>query len=578
MRFPSRAVSREDEGNVRKLTFLRLVVATLVVGAAIVVLQVGGVSQPVGALYGLLGAIYLITASIYLAFRAGAPLPTLIWIEIVLDCAVLTMILHYSGGSSSLFAILYILPILCGGAYFQVSGGLTTAVLATVVYAVYTLLEFGGRLGQVSNARALPAEGASSPLLRGYLSMAVFVLTGLFSGCLSGYVRRKKEELLDKERELQRMQHHTDNIIMNVSSGLIVMNMAGEIVTCNPAAAIILELQAAGELEGRLIQDTIPHMSALVQELEGALATGLPRRRHELEVRRRDGTVLPLGISISLLKAESGERRGVVAIFQDLTEVHHMREKVRRADKMAAIGELSTAIAHEIRAPLASICGSIEMLAGELTLSGDNRKLMELVLNESDRLDRIITDFLEFARLRKPAFEPVDVERCLNEVLMLLRHSTDLNTNISIEITSNAPHACVNADDEQIRQVFLNLVINACEAIADGGRLAIRIDTVMKALREGSHTEECVSIEFENTGPAIPEDVLPHIFEPFYTTKEGGTGLGLAIVARIVESHYGHVRVASAEGRGAVFSVVLPVYGGCGARHEEVFQEEFISF
>jgi signal transduction histidine kinase len=100
----------------------------------------------------------------------------------------------------------------------------------------------------------------------------------------------------------------------------------------------------------------------------------------------------------------------------------------------------------------------------------------------------------------------------------------------------------------------------------------------MKALREGSHTEECVSIEFENTGPAIPEDVLPHIFEPFYTTKEGGTGLGLAIVARIVESHYGHVRVASAEGRGAVFSVVLPVYGGCGARHEEVLQEEFISF
>jgi two-component system sensor histidine kinase PilS (NtrC family) len=319
-------------------------------------------------------------------------------------------------------------------------------------------------------------------------------------------------------------------------------------------------------------------MSALVQELEGALATGLPRRRHELKVRRRDGTVLPLGISISLLKVESGERRGVVAIFQDLTEVHHMREKVRRADKMAAIGELSTAIAHEIRAPLASICGSIEMLAEELTLSGDNRKLMELVLKESDRLDRIITDFLEFARLRKPAFEPVDVERCLNEVLMLLRHSTDLNTNISIEITSNAPHACVNADDEQIRQVFLNLVINACEAIADGGRLTIRIDTVMKALREGSHTEECVSIEFENTGPAIPEDVLPHIFEPFYTTKEGGTGLGLAIVARIVESHYGHVRVASAEGCGTVVSVVLPVYGGCGARHEEVFQEEFISF
>jgi two-component system sensor histidine kinase PilS (NtrC family) len=578
MRFPSRAVSREDEGNVRKLTSLRLVVATLVVGAAIVVLQVGGVPQPVGALYILLGAIYLITASMYFAFRAGAPLSILVWIEIISDCAVLTMILHYSGGSSSQFAILYILPILCGGACFQVSGGLTTAALATVVYAAYNVLEFGGYLGPVSNARTLPVESASSPLLRGYLYLAVFVLTGLFSGSLSNYVRRKKEEVEDKKRELQRMQHHTDNVIMNVSSGLIVMDMAGEVVTCNPAAATILELRPAEELKGQLIQDAIPHMSALVQELEGALATGLPRRRHELEVRKRDGTVLPLGISISLLKTEHGEKRGVVAIFQDLTEVHEMREKVRRADKMAAIGELSTAIAHEIRAPLASICGSIEMLAGELTLSGDNRKLMELVLKESDRLDRIITDFLEFARLRKPALEPVEVEQCLNEVVMLVRHSTDLNTNISIEIKSNAPHACVHADDEQIRQVFLNLVINACEAIADGGRLTIRIDTVMKALREGTRSEECVSIEFENTGPAIPDDVLPHIFEPFYSTKEGGTGLGLAIVVRIVESHYGNVRVASAEGHGAVFSVVLPVYKGCGARHEEVLQEESISF
>ena len=127
-----------------------------------------------------------------------------------------------------------------------------------------------------------------------------------------------------------------------------------------------------------------------------------------------------------------------MAIFQDLTEVHLMRDKVRRADKMAAIGELSTAIAHEIRAPLASICGSIEMLAGELQLSGDNKKLMELVLKESDRLDRIITDFLEFARSRKPSFEPVDVEQCLREVLMLLRHSSEFDARISIEFVSNA--------------------------------------------------------------------------------------------------------------------------------------------
>jgi two-component system sensor histidine kinase PilS (NtrC family) len=319
-------------------------------------------------------------------------------------------------------------------------------------------------------------------------------------------------------------------------------------------------------------------MNALVQELEGALVTGSARRRHELEVRRSDGTELPLGISISLLRGESGEKRGVVAIFQDLTEVHSMRERVRRADKMAAIGELSTAIAHEIRAPLASICGSIEMLAGELDLSGDNRKLMDLVIKESDRLDRIITDFLEFARLRRPGFEPVDVEACLNEVLMLLKHSSGIGSKVSIEVVSNAPHACIYADDEQIRQVILNLIMNACEAMVDGGRLMIRIDAARSVPRDGSSPAECIVIDFQNNGPAIPDSVLPHVFEPFYTTKEGGTGLGLAIVARIVESHFGHVRVTSSPEHGTTFSVALPVYSGGTRTHTEDFQEEFISF
>ncbi|MDD4858166.1 MAG: PAS domain S-box protein, partial [Candidatus Krumholzibacteria bacterium] len=482
----------------RKLTYLRLMAATLVVGAAIIVLQLGGDGGRTGILYGLLAAIYLSTALAYLAFRAGAPFGVIAWSEAVLDCAVITLILHFSGGSDSHFAVLYVLPILLGAAYFQVAGGLTTAGIATASYVVYSMLEAGGYVFPARYGGASAAENLSQALLRCYLFMAVFVLTGLFSGHMSAYVRKRGDELASKERELERVRLHADSIIMNVSSGLIVTGALGEIATCNPAARDILGLALEGDFTGRLVQDVIPHMGALVQELEGALESGSPRRRHELEVRRKDGAVLPLGISISLLRGENGEKRGVVAIFQDLTEVHRMRELVRRADKMAAVGELSTAIAHEIRAPLASICGSIEMLAGELALSGDNRKLMDLVVKEADRLDRIITDFLEFARLKRPAFEPVDVEACLNEVLLLLRHSSDLSRNVSIEVKSGSPHACVYADDEQIRQVFLNLIMNAHEAMPDGGRLTMRIDTVIKALRDGGCPEECVAIDFEN--------------------------------------------------------------------------------
>jgi len=559
----------------RKLVFLRLVVATLVVGAAVVVLQYGEGGAAAGSLYGLLGVIYLATGSMYLAARAGVNARTLVWGTIAVDCAVLTCIMHFSGGSASPFATLFILPILLGGLWFETSGGLATAALATAAYLAYNVLEFGGRV----HPRGFSIhESAGDPLLRGYLLMAVFVLAGLLSGSFAARVRRKGEELSRAENELRRVRLNTDSIITNVSSGLVVTKMTGEIVTCNPAAERILGLRPGGGAAGRLIHDVIPHMHPLVQELESAIATGTQRRRHELEVRRLDGSVLPLGISISFIRGEEGETRGAVAIFQDLTEVHRMREKVRSADKMAAIGELSTAIAHEIRAPLASICGSIDMLAQELELSGDNRRLMELVVKESDRLDRIITDFLEFARLRSPDFEPVDVERCLDEVLLLLRHSTGIGRDAAVEVRSGAPHACVYADDEQIRQVFLNLIMNACEAMGPSGRLTIRIETVVKSLREGAGPETCVAVDFVNTGPAIPPEALPRIFEPFFTTKEGGTGLGLAIVARIVESHGGHVRAASVEGQGAVFTVILPVCAGSQTTREASLQETFIGF
>jgi two-component system sensor histidine kinase PilS (NtrC family) len=576
MDFLSRAFSHEAGGKLRKLTFLRLVLATLVVGAAILVLQLVDESQSIGSLYALLGVIYLSTGLIYLASRAGASWTSLLWIEIVVDCAVLTMILNFSGGSASHFAVLYILPILVGGVYLQTLGGLVTAALATAMYAAYNLLERGGVLHPVSGE---PGEGnGADPLLRGYLYFAVFTLVGLLSGALSAYLRNRGEELVDKERELKRVQFNTDNIIRNVSSGLIVTDMAGEVQICNPAAVKILGLRPAEEIHGTLIQDAMPHMPAFVQELDGVLATGTPRRRHEIEVRRRDGTALPLGVSVSLLRGEAGEKRGVVAIFQDLTEVNVMREKVRHADKMAAVGELSTAIAHEIRAPLASICGSIEMLSSELSVSGDNKKLMDLVLKESDRLDRIITEFLEYARLPKPEHAAIDVEQALNEVLLLLRHSTERHRDIRMQVDCLTPRALIYADEEQLRQVFFNLMINACEAVGQGGRVTVRVDRHQIEVREGAGPVDCLQIEFENDGPPIPADVLPHIFEPFYTTKEGGTGLGLAIVARIVESHGGLVRALNGESAGAVFSVILPVYATECTEGREVLQEEFISF
>ncbi len=578
MDFRSRAFSLEDEGKLRKLTYIRLVIATLVMGAAIAAMQLDNRFISVVAMYSLLGAIYLTTGSSYILFRTGAPLRPILWIQICIDMVVLTMMVHYSGGSGSYFAMLYILPIIVGGVHFFVPGGITTAALASMIYVIYTFLEISGYIQYPLGMWFGASYGVYKTMLVVYLNIAAFFFAGILSGYVSRHVRKKGQALADSEKKLRRVQLNTDNILENMSSGLIVTNMSGDVLSLNPAAVAILEFGTAEEIKVMRIDDIASRMPALAQELSRALETGKSRKRHEIEVNKVDGSALPLGISISILKDEKGEKRGIIALFQDLTEVHRMREMVRQADKMAAIGRLSAAIAHEIRAPLASICGSIEMLGEELEPGGENRMLMDLVLRESDRLDGIITDFLEFAKPRTPHLAPVDVGRCTGEVVELMRHSSSLRQDVAISIINEAKGAHINADDEQIRQVFLNVGLNACEATADGGEISVVIRKRSDEFCNSEQVEDCISIEFINSGKPIAEKTLGRVFEPFFTTKEGGTGLGLAIAEKIVESHRGRISVQSTGTGITTFSIILPAAIESGKERESVITEETVSY
>lgn len=570
-----RARSREDEIKFRRLTVIRFVVATLIIGAAITVLQRDNRELSVIALYSLLGISYFSSGSAYIAHRCGASFASLLWMMIGVDLLILTMVLHNSGGSASYFSILYIIPILVGGIYFQIIGGLTVASIATVVYVMYSLLELGGFVSSPEWSWMPLQRGIYHPLLRCYLHVAVFVTAALASGYISKRVLSKGRELADREREIRHMQLSTDQIISNMSSGLIVTDMSGEIISVNPAALSILDRDER-DLLGVRVSELDRHLEPLARELSLSLSTGVPRRRHELAIAIPGSETLPLGISTSLLRSEDGSVRGLIALFQDLTEVHRIRERIRQADKMAAVGELSTAIAHEIRAPLATICGSIEMLSGELELSGEHETLMGLITKEAGRLDNIITDFLDYARVRRPSFSPVDITRCIEETIMLLEHAPVRRDDISIRVESGAADLKICADDEQIRQVFVNLGMNACEAMVEGGTLTVTVDGVEARLGENDALTECVRIAFTNDGPPVPDDVLPHIFEPFYTTKSSGTGLGLAIAARIVESHAGCLEVERTAAGETVFSVLLPVYVTNGVRDEEIQTEELV--
>lgn len=572
--FP-RAFPLNEEGKLKRLVLLRMIMSTLIIGAAIMARHLNAGAGQIVPFYSILGLYYLGNAAAWFAILKKVDTKLLVRLMTAVDIATLTIVTHYTGGASSYFTILLVLPIVISGEYFQIAGGLTTAGLVTSLYFSYSFLELGGIIETPAGNWTGNSAGLDMTvqLLRGYLHMVLFVLTGLLSGYISQHILHKGEQIADREKQIRQIQLDTDSILMNMSSGLVVLNMAGEVLSLNPSAINILRLDLDEQYKGQAVDTVLRHMPELANELELVLESGMPRKRHEVELANVDGSMLPLGISISLLKDESGDTSGVIAIFQDLTEVKEMREKMRLADRMAAVGELSAAIAHEVRAPLASICGSIEMLKGEFDLTGDNAELMDLIIRESDRLDRIISDFLEYARLRKPSFTPTDMDKCLRETVLLLKHAPNVSHSAKIHFDRETPGARIYADEEQIRQVLLNLGINACQAIGRGGNLTISLNNVVTRLSENGHEEECVRIDFENDGPEIPEEVLPHIFEPFYTTREGGTGLGLATAARIVESHSGLIKVRSTK-KNTVFSVTLPVHSIRTDDGQEIVNEE----
>ena len=526
---------------------LRMIVLTLMVGAGIMIVQMSHGDFSVGPLYLVLVVSYAVGGLFHIGLRAGINAVTATWLIVIADVILETAILHYSGGVASRFSLIFCWPIIAAAFLLEVVGGLGVAILASLMYVAYGVLETQGVFAPAAFAPGAGTQGLD--FLQVYMHVSLFLLVGAVSGYLAERISDKGRQLDRAETKLRQLRVDTDNILSNMSSGVMVIDFAGRILSINPKAEEILELSRKAietmDMES-VFKNTMPEFG---RELMSVLQSGESKARHEMLVKRTNGKNLPLGISISLLKDDDRRKRGIIAVFQDLTEVKDMQERVRKADRLAAIGELSAGIAHEIRNPLASISGSIEMLYNELDLKSENRRLMELIMNESDRLDRIITDFLEFARLRPPVIGEVSIGRCLDDVLALLDNSTKLSCKVQTQIHDEVKNTTVKSDEEQMRQVFLNLVNNACEAMPDSGLLTI---TAGK-LGDGS-----LAIVFQDEGSGISDEARDSIFEPFFTTKEGGTGLGLAIAHKIVTAHGGRIEAKNRAQGGAEISIVFP--------------------
>lgn len=541
--------SKDLESPLRGLSQARLLAAALVLatGAMLGYVGVFPYAFPLFALV-VSGAVLSSLMLLISGYRIDN-LAQFAWLQLAIDMVLVTALVATSGGSRSVFTFLYVLVVMEGCFLLSRSAGLVVAGLSSLLYlgvvwgdTILPHLHFGE-----------PTETTALEVLTVFLNVGVLLVIAMLAGSLAERYHEARQHLETKDRHLSDLQAFRDLIFESVGSGLIAVNPAGRITAYNQAAEAITGIPAAEALDRPWESIFGPGID--FEEARQAVTSPAGKsRRYEIRVRRRDGRDVPVGISFWLLRSGQGEAVGLIGVCQDLSSIKQMEERVRQADRLAAVGRLAANIAHEIRNPLASLSGAIETLARDLPPDPGRSRLLEIVLGESERLNHIIRDFLEYAR---PApLTPLDVNlaETLEQVLTLLEHRASPGTlKIVREFADTLP---ARADPQQIRQALWNLCINAVESMPDGGEL--RVGGKQLASADAGPLQLWIS----DTGQGIGEQDLPHIFEPFYSTKSAGSGIGLALVYRVVQEHGGHIEVRSRAGAGTTFTLMLPGPGG----------------
>ena len=506
---------------------------------------------------------FLVALSAGLAFaylraaRSGAPLRTLLATQLLVDVAVISYLLLFTGGASSPFVPLYLLAPLLGGVFLSVRGGMLLAIAGVVAYVVLDATERSGMLPPVSYG--ITERLSDSALrLRLILYAPLLVIVGAIGGALGRTLREGQRALEEARAELNRALFDTETILENLSSGLASVDAQGVVRHWNRAAGEILGRPAA-DVRGRPYDVALgPEFAEFTGRLRETLATGVPMARHEAVVTTPDKREVPLGVSTSVLVDGEGHRRGVIALFQDLSDVKALEERIRRGETLAAIGELSAGIAHEIRNCLNPISGSVEVLQRELKVKGENARLLDLIVRESERLDNFIRELLDYARERPLKTESVDLAALATETGEIARRHPSGGTRKKIVVEGGSGPVWVQVDYEQTKQVLLNLLLNALEAIGAAGTVTICLPTESAAAARGRGGPGFATLVVRDNGSGIREEDLRQVFEPFFSTKQGGTGLGLAIANRIVERHGGSMEVESRVGQGTTMRLRLP--------------------
>ena len=499
--------------------------------------------------YGIILAIYILSLFYSVLSRISANHRMQIYFQVMTDVIVITALIYVTGGIRSTYAVFYPLVIIYAVLYLGRNGGLIAASAASICYGLLIDLEFYRLIKPLSypSMWEIP-DTAGHVFYRIFVNIVSFYLIAGLASFVVEKERKTRALLAEKESAFNKLDLLYRSIIESVDAGILTIDMEKRIKSFNRAAEKITGWSFT-EVENRGIDEVFTNWESLLEN-KGSYDRQI-QGRIEMTVMAKDGRKLIVGGLPSVLRDHDDHKFGDILIFQDLTAVKQMEEVLERNRRLAFVGEMAAGLAHEIRNPLASISGAVQMLQRETGFSATEARLMQLIIRSKDQLEGFIKDFLLLARPDRGPQQAVHLIDLIKEVLEAVRVTPDWNSAIVLR-EDFEPGLTVSGNREELRQLVWNFVLNAAQAMPAGGTLRL------EARQRSNDDRPGVEFITADTGTGISECDQRSIFEPFFTTKEKGTGLGLAIVMRIINSYGGKLSFKSVAGRGSTFQVWLP--------------------
>jgi len=526
-----------------KLLVVRAITATCFLGAGAVFYLRSGVRTEALFLLGMIGVIYAHTFLYSVLFGKFPKRHHLLKVTLIgFDMLAVSLVIALTGGKSSPFIFLYPIIIIVATILFTKIAYYVTVAFAWVMYLLIVIYQTHFNLslsGAESGAAVVWKDGVMAYT---FFHLAGFLLIAMLSGTLATRVREAGAKLKESSESLKKLRSLHENILESITSGVITLGLDGRVISANRMAVRLLGKENARDVLDKSISTLIPAVDA----------SEIPNwNREEVSYSAPGGSDRILGLSSSVLQDGDGNVKGHIIVFQDLTEIKELEEKLGKSEKLALLGQLAAGLAHEIRNPLSAISGALEIIGDERGVSEGNEKLLEVATKEVEKLNYLLEDFLILTYPSSQPDIPVDVGEIVKETVDSFMTAVR-RSDICVSVDHREEGLLIVANPHRLKQVIWNLLQNAKHAMPEGGGINIEIrrvggDVVISVVDEG------VGIESEN---------LSKIFDPFFSTKEVGSGLGLAIAQKVIDGYNGKINVHSSDNQGATFVITLPSFEG----------------